>query len=228
MAEPKRPRDKDWERLGVNWLGERARLAHAAWLQAGEEGEGRIIIHKKLSKARLDGLKLEAIEGRGAFVQKVNFVGTSFERGRFVDCDFDEVNFLMANLSDTVWENCEFRGAMAGASYWDRARLVRCHFSGGGELSRSRWRQARLDTVCFVSMDGQRMKFEETRFSNCVFRDMDMRQAIFRDVALAEAQGLLLERCDLRAVSWGNWPLGPDGLPEVDGLRCVDCRVDDS
>ena len=183
---------------------------HAAWLEAGRRGEGRLVVSDTwLQGATWIGKPLEGAVFRNTWLQDVRFTSAQLAEAAFIGCRLDAVSFLMADLQRSQWSQGVLADVQMDLTDGEGLVMQDCDLRGG-RLRRIRWQESRLERV---DLSGARLR--GAKLSGSTWVGCNLSGADFRDdESIATVlTGARLEQCDL---SGAQFPEGTD-------VVCVDC-----
>jgi uncharacterized protein YjbI with pentapeptide repeats len=211
----------------------------------GMEGE---IYHRLQKGRRLDRLGLEVVDGRmvikGLRAQQPSpqsvfslkgrdyvitqadqlFKRVDWTALRFVDCDFSEIGFFEAKMSDCIFEKCKFKKAGFWDSHLERSRFIACDLRhcafGGADFKKPH--PNRFEVVAFERCDLRASAhscevFSGCAIDNCNVNALDFLGAVFEDCTFT---GKFTEVTFRRGISLYS------SMPENKLLRCDFTKAD--
>lgn len=112
---------------------ERALLdAHAGWLGAERQGEGRLVLRGRKLTGSLAGADLRGADLEGVSCEAVDLAGASLDGARLVRCSLERADLRRASLVDARLEACDLRRAQVAGMLVERTGFLRCAFGDFG------------------------------------------------------------------------------------------------
>jgi len=176
--------------------------AHAAWVAAGGEGDGRLDVVG--CDAR--GLVLAGAQLAGARLERVTLDRANLEGARLPRSELREVSLREANATSIALASA----TISGGSF-ERSALVLASFEGAtidgasfrdANLDRSTWSGATVTAASFALAMFGNARLEHVRFARCTFANADFRP--MSDLLAAPTAGAVFEDCDLRGTNWAG------------------------
>ncbi|WP_346012058.1 pentapeptide repeat-containing protein [Streptomyces sp. SID3343] len=158
-------------------------MAELPYAHRLEPFTGRLVRDDDHESVLFDGCVFEDPDAGGSAFGECAFANTSFDRGRYRRCRFDDVwwhtvRMVGVDLVETEWLDVEFAaGVLAGT-----------------EISGSRLRRVTFRNCKFDSVNARMAHLRDVFFVDCLLRDVDFGGATLTDVAFP---GSTLERVRL-------------------------------
>ena len=151
------------------------------------------ILAEEIAYARQDEMPVENRNYKdetvtGADIHKVEFMAVTFERCRFVDCDFSGAGFYRTQMEKCDFSNCIFSG-----SYWKDSKII--EIKGNG----SRFDHAVLKKTCFLDTQLNMANFGQSLWEGCTAEMCGFREAFFSEVKLKKTG---FSKCDFTKVDF--------------------------
>ncbi|HTE56517.1 MAG TPA: pentapeptide repeat-containing protein [Kofleriaceae bacterium] len=189
--------------------------AHAAWVRAGQRGEGRLdVVGFDAKGSRLGGVELS-----GARLERVVLDHAVIDAVQLHDAELVDVSVRGAVATSLKVKHAHvIRGSFAQAQLaiaaFDGAVIDGTSFEGAN-LERSTWANANVTAASFDNANLGNAWLDAGRFRGCTFRKADFR--LITQGIRCTTRGSVFEDCDLRFTRW-------DGR-DLSGATFVRCKL---
>jgi uncharacterized protein YjbI with pentapeptide repeats len=203
-ARAKRPRPRPTQvsidfRPGtyLDYLSRAVASAHAAWLERGRTGDGRLVLSRaKLTGAPARAAKIPAARFESCKLSKIDLSVSTLSEAELIDCLCDKASFRRAYLDGALLERCVLFDADLRLADLPRSKIVLCDL-GLANLDRADLDGAQVEDSSFEGALIGDAKLDRAVFVDCDFRDTDLSRREPR-LPLCSTTDTWFIRCDFR------------------------------